>query len=197
MANTVNRTSSVEHVGQSGVYPVSGPWPSGDANIVGQGELGHPDEHRRLQAERRKELSQTAVLSLGRAIFGGFFIYNGMNHFLNRKMMTDYARSKNVPSPDVAVMGTGLLLVLGGASLIAGVRPKVGAGLVTLFLAGVSPMMHNFWAVDDEEQRTHELINFTKNIALMGGAAFAAAVPEPWPLRPAIGMHAAPTASRT
>ena len=29
------------------------------------------------------------------------------------------------------------------------------------------------------------LVNFTKNIALIGGAAFAAAIPEPWP-----GSHA-------
>ena len=35
--------------------------------------------------------------------------------------------------------------------------------------------------IEHEEQRTQELVNFTKNIALIGGAAFAAAIPEPWP----------------
>jgi len=26
-----------------------------------------------------------------------------------------------------------------------------------------------------------EFVNFTRNLALIGGAAFAAAIPEPWP----------------
>jgi len=41
--------------------------------------------------------------------------------------------------------------------------------------------MHDFWRIEDPMQRMGEQINFTKNLALLGGAAFAAAVPEPWP----------------
>lgn len=59
--------------------------------------------------------------------------------------------------------------------------PKWGTSLITTFLLGVTPQMHAFWGIEHEEQRTQELVNFTKNIALIGGAAFAAAIPEPWP----------------
>src|ERR1700740_1927670 len=35
--------------------------------------------------------------------------------------------------------------------------------------SGVTPMMHAFWAIEDQEHRTQELVNFTKKIALIGG----------------------------
>ena len=186
MTNVVNPSTRVDRVGRSGVYPMSGPWPEGDAPVVGQGEFIHPEE-RHTDGRRPHAV---LPLQVGRVLFGGFFIYNGLNHFLNRKMMSDYARSKNVPLPDVAVLSTGALLLIGGLSLLTGVRPRAGAMLVTTFLAGVSPKMHNFWAIDDEPERTHELVNFTKNMALIGGAAFAASVAEPWPLSPATVISA-------
>jgi uncharacterized membrane protein YphA (DoxX/SURF4 family) len=117
----------------------------------------------------------------GRVIFGGYFLYNGINHFLNRKMLVDYARSKNVPAPDLAVSASGLLILAGGLSILTGVQPKVGAALITTFLLGVSPQMHAFWKEQDAQQRMQEMVNFTKNLALVGASLVAAGHPEPWP----------------
>jgi putative oxidoreductase len=117
----------------------------------------------------------------GRALFGGYFLYNGINHFRNRAMLSGYSASKNVPYPDAAVAGSGAMLVLGGLSVLAGVRPKLGASLIGAFLLGVTPKMHDFWAVEDAGQRMGEQVNFLKNLALLGGAMMTAAMPEPWP----------------
>ncbi len=107
---------------------------------------------------------------LGRFVFGGFFLYNGINHFLERKQMAQYVDSKDVPMPEAAVMASGVALALGGASLVLGVKPKLGAALVAGFLVGVSPIMHDFWRVEDPEKRQSEMINFSKNMALLGGS---------------------------
>ena len=138
-------------------------------------------EHEVLPASPEQRRSEPAISSLeraaqlaGRAVFGGYFLYSGIHHFTDRDMMIGYARSKGVPYPEAAVLGTGALLVLGGLSLLAG-RQKAGAGLITTFLTGVTPMMHDYWNVTDQGQRMNEMINFGKNIALIGGAAFAAA----------------------
>ena len=74
---------------------------------------------------------------LGRLIFGGFFIYNGIHHLKERRNLSQYAGSKNVPMPNVAVTGTGVLMMLGGASILLGLKPKLGAAAVAGFLAGV------------------------------------------------------------
>lgn len=122
-----------------------------------------------------------APFLIGRLIFGGFFLYNGINHLRNRKMMAQYTASKNVPQPEAAVVATGVMLVLGGTSLLLGVKPKLGALAILGFLAGVSPIMHDFWKHEDPERRQAEMINFMKNFALAGGALALMGVEEPWP----------------
>lgn len=176
---STGESTRVDHVGHTGIYPASGPRPPGPAEIRGQGELAHPEERRRRVAIPRVS-TERAALTLGRALFGGYFAYSGITHFLNRSTMTEYARAKGVSAPAVAVPATGAMLLLGGLSLLTGRRPKLGASLITAFLLGVTPRMHAFWDVEDEQQRMAELVNFTKNLALIGGAALAAAVPEPW-----------------
>jgi len=119
---------------------------------------------------------------IGRLLFGGFFLYSGIHHFQQREGLAQYAKSKHVPLPDVAVGATGAALILGGASLLLGIKPKIGAATVAGFLAGVSPLMHDFWSSEDPNQRQNDMINFTKNMALLGGALALMGVEEPWPV---------------
>jgi putative oxidoreductase len=118
---------------------------------------------------------------IGRAIFGGYFIMSGINHFKRRKQMAQYAAAKKVPKPDLAVRATGSMLIVGGSSILLGIKPKLGTLTVIGFLAGVSPVMHDFWKQEPSEQRMNDMINFTKNMALVGGAMALMAVEEPWP----------------
>jgi putative oxidoreductase len=85
-----------------------------------------------------------------------------------------------VPAPELAVKLTGIPLIVGGASLLLGVKPKVGALAVLGLLAGVSPVMHDFWRHEDPDQHTNEMINFMKNLALAGGTLALMGVEEPW-----------------
>lgn len=117
---------------------------------------------------------------IGRAMFGGFFIMSGIKHFQQQKQMAQYAAAKKVPKPDLVVKATGAMLVVGGTSILLGIKPKLGTLAVLGFLAGVSPVMHDFWN-EQAEQRMNDMINFTKNMALAGGAMALMAVEEPWP----------------
>lgn len=122
-----------------------------------------------------------AAFLIGRIIFGGFFVYNGINHLRQKTALAQYASSKNLPQPEAAVLGSGSAILLGGASVILGLRPRIGALAIILFLASVSPVMHDFWNSSDPAQRQAEMINFTKNLALLG-AALALAGVEEWPV---------------
>ncbi len=122
-----------------------------------------------------------APFVLGRLLFGGYFIMSGINHFKNTGQLTQYAAAKKVPKPDVAVQTTGVALIAGGASILLGVKPKLGAAALVGFLLGVSPIMHDFWKQEDQQQRMNDMINFTKNLALAGAAMALTAVDEPWP----------------
>ncbi len=122
-----------------------------------------------------------APFLLGRLLFGGYFIFSGINHFKQRHQMSQYAAAKNVPKSHIAVPLTGAMLIGGGASILLGLKPKWGTLAIMTFLAGVSPVMHNFWQDENPEQRTNNLINFTKNLALFGAASALMGVEEPWP----------------
>ena len=127
-----------------------------------------------------------AAFLLGRVLFGGFFLYNGINHFKQRKQLAQYAGSKGVPMPEAAVLASGVQLTAGGASLILGLEPRLGAVLIAAFLLTVSPMMHDYWNVSDapehQEKKMSEMIKFSKNMAMVGAVAALAGHPEPWPL---------------
>jgi uncharacterized membrane protein YphA (DoxX/SURF4 family) len=118
---------------------------------------------------------------IGRLVFGGFFLYNGIHHLKERKAMAGYAQSKNVPMAEVAVAGTGIAMIAGGTSILLGIKPKLGAAAIAIFLGGVSPVMHDFWRIEDPQQRMHETVNFTKNLALLGATLALLGVDEPWP----------------
>jgi putative oxidoreductase len=122
-----------------------------------------------------------APFLIGRLLYGGFFLYNGINHFRQRKYLAQYAQSKNVPLAELSVVASGIALTVGGASILLGVKPKVGSIAILGFLAGVSPVIHDFWRAEDPNQRTNDMINFMKNMALAGGALALMGVDEPWP----------------
>jgi putative oxidoreductase len=118
---------------------------------------------------------------LGRLIFGGFFAYSGINHLRNTAAMAQYADAKGVSSPQQAVQATGAMLLAGGLSIIAGLKPRQGLALITAFLVPVSLQMHRFWDEQDPQRRQTEMIQFMKNMALVGAALALMQIEEPWP----------------
>ena len=121
------------------------------------------------------------ALLIGRILFGGLFVLNGVNHFRNRAAMTGYTAYKGVPAPAAATLLSGAWLLISGLSIVLGIRPHLGALMAALFLLVVTPVMHNFWTVTDQTQRLGEFINFSKNVALLGAALMLVAIPAPWP----------------
>lgn len=113
--------------------------------------------------------SMDIAFLIGRILLGGYFIYSGYNHFANLEGMTGYAKSKNVPNPKAGVILTGLMLIVGGASILLGVQMILGMILLVVFLLGVTFMMHAYWKIAEPMgARTAEQINFSKNLALVG-----------------------------
>jgi putative oxidoreductase len=121
-----------------------------------------------------------APFLIGRMLFGGYFLYNGINHLKNRHQMVPYVEAKGVPAPKISVIASGIPLIIGGASVLLGVKPKLGAAAIIGFLAGVSPIMHDFWRNEDSNERQRNMRSFMTNMALAGGALALAGVEEPW-----------------
>ena len=118
---------------------------------------------------------------LGRAVFGGFFAYSGINHLQHAEHMGHYAANKGVPAPEQAVKATGALLLAGGLSVMTGFQPRRGLAAIISFLVPVTLQMHRFWEEADAQKRQNEMIHFMKNMALVGAALAMTQIKEPWP----------------
>lgn len=119
---------------------------------------------------------------IGRILFGGFFLMNGITHFTKDTMLIGYAKTKGVPVPHLSVYLSGFLILMGGLGIIQGIYVQESVSFIVLFLVLVTLKMHSFWKETDQMTRMGEMINFIKNIALIGAALMMLAIPEPWPL---------------
>jgi putative oxidoreductase len=81
------------------------------------------------------------------------------------------AAAHGTPWANVLVPFAGILAFVGGLSVAVGYHARWGAVALILFLVPVTLVMHRFWGLDDPQQAQMQMINFLKNVALIGGAA--------------------------
>ncbi|HTK33588.1 MAG TPA: DoxX family protein [Candidatus Paceibacterota bacterium] len=120
------------------------------------------------------------VFLIARIVLGLYWLETAYNHLVKSAGLIGYAQMKGVKSPKVAIIGSGILALLGGLSIILGIRPHYGILLLVIFLLGVSFKMHAYWKAEDPMQKMNERINFTKNIALAAAILALVAVAQPW-----------------
>lgn len=105
---------------------------------------------------------------IGRILLGGFFVYNAISHFIKLNMLSGYAKSKGVPAAKFSVVFTGIMLLVGGLSIIFNVYAMIGIWILIVFLVLTTAMMHPFWKEKDPMARMHDQIGFMKNLAILG-----------------------------
>jgi putative oxidoreductase len=118
---------------------------------------------------------------LGRIIVGAYYLMGAYHHFADVHMLARAAAGHGVPAPEAAVLVAGILLAIVGVTLLLGAFPRVGVAALVLFLLPVSFFMHPFWADASPTLRMSDMINFTKNMCLLGSGLMFLAIPEPWP----------------
>jgi uncharacterized membrane protein YphA (DoxX/SURF4 family) len=118
---------------------------------------------------------------VGRILVGLYYLEGAWRHFTGVNQLSQAAAAHGVPAPELAVIGAGALLLIAGLSFLLGVFPRVGVGAIVLFLVPVTLIMHAFWADRDPAQRQADMVNFSKNIGLLGSSLMFLAVPRPWP----------------
>ncbi len=121
------------------------------------------------------------VFLIGRLIFGGYFALQGINHFVQKKGLSEYARSKHVASPELAVSLSGALLFVSGISIVLGIFVDIALIALVIFLFITSFVMHAFWKDHDQVSKTNNHINFMKNMALLGASLMLLYI-DTWPM---------------
>ena len=116
------------------------------------------------------------ILLIGRILFALVFVSSGMNHLAKVEAMAGYAKFKKVPAAKLSVMVSGVLLAAGGLSIILGVYADLGALIIAILMIVMALKMHDFWTQTDAQAKQTEMISFSKNISMAGGALFIFAI---------------------
>ncbi|WP_330181830.1 DoxX family protein [Nocardia sp. NBC_01503] len=110
------------------------------------------------------------LVLIGRILFVLLFLSSGVGHLTQADAMAQYAQFKGVPAAKLSVMGSGVLLVLGGLSVLLGIWADLGALLLFIFLLPTAFLMHAFWKEADPQTKQTEMISFNKDLSLAGAA---------------------------
>jgi putative oxidoreductase len=108
------------------------------------------------------------TILVGRLLFSLIFLLSGPTLFSSAS--AGYAASQGVPLANILVPVSGVLCVLGALSIILGYKARIGAAMIIVFLLPVTLVFHHFWTVADPGARETEMIEFLKNISMLGGA---------------------------
>jgi putative oxidoreductase len=103
---------------------------------------------------------------VGRVLLGGFLLMNAFNHLSKSEALAGYASFKGVPQPRLAVMGSGVVLLLAGLGFILWMYVGWAVFFSALFLIPVSFKMHAFW--NEGDNYASEKTAFMKNMAILG-----------------------------
>lgn len=129
------------------------------------------DSYRIKITNRYVEEFMNYVLLIGRILFSLIFISSGlMGHFASMAGTTQYAEMSGVPMASIAVIVSGIMLLLGGLSVLLGYMAKIGSMLLFVFLIASAFMVHHFWTLTDPMMMQVQMAMFMKNISLAGAS---------------------------
>jgi putative oxidoreductase len=112
-------------------------------------------------------VNDTAAL-VGRALLAALFIWSGAGKLAGFAGTAGYIASKGLPMPEVLAALSVFAELAGGLALLFGFKARWAALMIAVFVAVITPIFHNFWAVP-EAQVVMQKINFGKNLAIIGG----------------------------
>jgi putative oxidoreductase len=117
---------------------------------------------------------QDLLALAGRVLIAALFIPEGWHQAMNFAGTTGYIASQGVPLPQVCAALSVLAHVDLGLMLVVGWQARWAAIGLAIFVAVITPIFHNYWAMTGSQRMINEIM-FWKNGAIAGGLLLIAA----------------------
>lgn len=114
-------------------------------------------------------LGEAIAPFLGRLLLAWFFLSEGYAAFDNWSGTTTLMAMKGLPAPGALLFIALAVVVLGGASLVLGLRTRLGALALFAFTIVVTLLMHDYWTLHEASARQADYDLFIRNLAVAGG----------------------------
>lgn len=104
-----------------------------------------------------------------RVLLAGIFIMGGWGAMSNPGTRPQKVAAAGIPMAEQAVILNGGLMVVAGLLLCLGIAPRVAATLLVGSMVPTTMVGHPFWKEEPGLGREQQLIQFLKNLGLIGG----------------------------
>ena len=112
-------------------------------------------------------------LLLGRLLLAYVFVMSGYGKIANFAGSAKYMASKAMPMIEPLLVGSIIVELAASVMLVLGLKARWGAWALFLWLIPVTLIFHAYWSVPPE-QAFGQMIQFQKNLAIMGGMLYVA-----------------------
>ena len=112
---------------------------------------------------------------VGRILLSLIFLASAAGKITDWEAPAGMMAERGLPAANVLLSVAVALEIIGGVSVLLGLYARLGALALLAFLIPVSLIMHDFWAYEDPA-RTGHMINFMKNVSIMGGLTMVLAL---------------------
>lgn len=107
----------------------------------------------------------------GRILLAIIFLVSGIGKIGGFAGTAGYMLSKGLPMVEVLLAITIVIEIGAALMLILGLKAKLGAAALFLWMIPVTIMLHNFWVMPPADQQM-QMAMFMKNLGLMGGMLY-------------------------
>lgn len=121
----------------------------------------------------------TSLAFIARTLLAAIFIISGVRKIMAFPIVSGMMAAKGFPMPDVFLVLTIILELVGGLMLIANWNARYAALALAAFTLAAGAIFHGFWHVWSAAPPVfaNEFNHFLKNVSIVGGLLLVAALP--------------------
>ena len=113
--------------------------------------------------------AQNTLAIAGRILLGLYFLAPGVTKFTNYDATAQYMTDHGMVAVPFFLVATALIQIGGALCLFAGIWVSPVSFLLAGLVLVINIVMHDFWTMAEGIERAHEMQNFVKNMAILGG----------------------------
>ena len=117
-----------------------------------------------------RDTSLPTIALIGRFLLASIFLVSGLGKLTDIPGTVAHMTAAGIPHADTLAIVAGTAEVLGALSIAIGFLTRVGSFGLILFMIPTTLIFHAFWNYAGE-QRLPQMVNFMKNLAIIGGLA--------------------------
>jgi putative oxidoreductase len=125
-----------------------------------------------IQEDAAADMSswRATMALLGRLLIAAIFLMSGIAKLTDIPGTVAHMTGKGIPYADTLAIVAGIGEVAGGIAIAIGLLARLGAFGLFLYMIPTTLIFHAFWNHEGAE-RLPQMVNFMKNLAIMGGLA--------------------------